>query len=59
MPDSTTTADMIEVKGKVFAIEHVILDDDTFYGCGILPLRRNRDDLIGDITRAQGPEWRK
>jgi len=28
------------------------------YGCGILPMRRNREDLIRDIEWAQGPEWR-
>ena len=53
--------DIVEINGKKFVIEHLYVngkDNPPFYGCGILPLRRLREDLIGDMTRAQGPEWR-
>lgn len=57
---TTAKPDTISVKGRTFTIERVEMGKgDTLYGCGILPLRRSRDDLIRDIERAQGPEWRR
>ena len=51
----------IEIAGRVFVLDQVYLDgpdQPPFWGCGILPLRRNREDLIRDIERSRGPEWR-
>jgi hypothetical protein len=53
--------DILDIAGKQFVIERVYLDDPNqppFFGCGVLPLRRNRADLIRDIERAQRSEWR-
>jgi hypothetical protein len=52
--------DTVEIGGRVFSIERVDFFGVMFYGCGLLPLRRNRKDLIADIERAQGlglAEW--
>jgi len=55
---SQTTADTVEIAGKQFIIDRVVIGANVFYGCGILPLRASRDALISDIKRSQGPEWR-
>jgi hypothetical protein len=54
------TPDVVEIAGREWTIEHIYLDTSgvPLYGCGILPLRNRREDLIEDIRRAQGPEWR-
>jgi hypothetical protein len=60
--NQTTTADTVEIAGRTWTIEHVYLDGPdkpAFFACRILPMRADRDVLIGDITRAQGPEWRR
>lgn len=54
-------ADVIEVAGKKFVIEQWHLDGPSrppFFGCGSLLLRQHRLDLIDDIIKSQGPEWR-
>lgn len=54
--------DSVVVNGKTFIIERIYVDGrdkPPMYGCSILPLRRRRADLIRDIERSQGPEWRK
>lgn len=53
------SAEVVTVVGRSFTIERVAAVGDWFYACGILPMRRNRDDLIRDIERAQGPELRQ
>jgi hypothetical protein len=47
----------VTIAGREFTIE-IFPGEAPLYGCGILPMRRNREDLIRDIERAQGPEWR-
>lgn len=63
MSDSKTTPplpEIVVVAGKRFSIEtHDDLEGGPYFGCGILPLRRNRADLIRDIELSQGPEWRR
>jgi hypothetical protein len=51
--------EIVEIAGRLWVIEHVDLGGVTFFGCGILPLRLSRSDLIRDIGLAQGPEWRR
>ncbi len=50
--------DIVEIAGRKWTIEHIALRGELYYGCGVLPLRRDRADLVADITKAQGPEWR-
>lgn len=50
------------IAGRLWRIELHYLDgpdQPPYYGCGILPLRRLRSDLIRDIELSQGPEWRR
>jgi len=53
-----TITDTVTIAGRVRTIERIILDGVVYYSCGILPLRARRDDLLRDIARTQGPEWR-
>lgn len=55
-----TTTETVTIAGREFTIDRVEIfpGEAPLYGCGILPLRRNREDLIRDIERARGPEWR-
>lgn len=56
----TTRPDVVEIAGRTFTIERV--PDGLgggYFACGILPMRQNRADLIRDIERSQGPEWRR
>lgn len=50
----------VTIAGREFTIDRVEIfpGEAPLYGCGILPMRWNRDDLIRDIEWAQGPEWR-
>lgn len=52
------TSDVVEIAGRRWVIERLELAGVVYYGCGVLPLRNRREDLIEDITRSQGPEWR-
>jgi hypothetical protein len=52
------TTDVVEIAGKQFVIDRIAIGGNVFYGCGILPLRADRDALIRDIELAQSPEWR-
>lgn len=59
-PTTPALPEIVEIAGKMFAIEtHNDLEGGPYYSCGILPLRRNRSDLIRDIELSQGPEWRR
>ena len=58
----TTRYEIECVAGRMWKIEkHYLdgIDQPPYYGCGILPLRRERSALILDIELSQGPEWRK
>ena len=50
--------DIVVVAGRRFTIESTVMRGAIYYGCGALPARRSRADLIKDIERSQGPEWR-
>lgn len=51
--------DTVEIAGRLWTIVRVESMGMTLYYCGTLPGRRRREDLIADIERAQGPEWRR
>ena len=56
-----SASETVTVNGKSFVVDYIYLDgpdEPPYYGCGILPLRRYREDLIRDIELSQGPEWR-
>lgn len=57
MPDRVED-DVVLIAGRHWVIEQLELYGVTYYGCGILPLRFSRADLIRDIELSQGPEWR-
>jgi len=61
-PATSQTTEVVQIAGRLFTIDRVFLcgpDKPPFYGCGILPLRRLREDLLRDIKLSQGPEWRR
>lgn len=57
MPDRVED-DVVLIAGRHWVIETIELYGVTYYGCGALPMRVNRDDLIEDIELSQGPERR-
>lgn len=55
------TSYTVLIRGRAWTIDHVYVSGDDqppLYRCGILPMRRDRAELLRDIERAQGPEWR-
>jgi hypothetical protein len=47
------------IDGVEYLLDIIELKGVRFYGYGFLPLRRNKQDLIEDMRRGKGPEWRK
>ena len=52
--------DIVEIGQRSFLITRYQLKgfDEAFYGCGWLPLRARRSDLIDDLRRSQPEEIR-
>jgi hypothetical protein len=58
MGTTVSAPDVVTIAGRQWTIDHIKLGDAVYFGCGILPLRRSRAEILRDIRMAQGPEWR-